>query len=1377
MATRLNLGRESAPLGVSFTPAAGWEKTAGALIAKATTGHMATTMATTVIAANGTSGNDTLLGQWISSPLDSNQTITGTVKAYARVVESVATLDARSQLVIRVIDSGGTVRGTLLDFNADALSSEWQGSLTNRRFPLNSGSNTLTSVNAQTGDRIVMELGARQHATIAGNVSISAGDAATDVAENETGAVANAPWIEFSQTLTFADDIQMRATQSTLEVLYVGTPQARATQVSLDVLHEVWIQQWSSAIDTDTTSHTINFHGLEEDDLLIVAVSNDGTATQSWAHDQGFTDLIDTATAANRLVVKKLKVGGTFDTSLVITMSASERISYYVFKVPAARWDGDLANVQAGTTATGTGTAPNPPSLSPSWARTLWLVLAAHDDGSDSTSGAPSGEGFQTFYAEVGTTSAGTGLRPIVLEDTASSLDPGNFTLSASEEWIAATIGIKLQVEAGLVALEGSTAGTSTAVGNLISTIGLTGSSAGTSTAVGDLIAGNGAAVVSQVVVKLAGIGIPPRALLTQIVTKVAIGVNANIPGEVDLQGTSAGTSTALGLLNHVALMGLSAYGDGYEIGDPIDEPWAFGNLTFLNVALQGTSSGTSTAVGFLEAEEKALHGLAEGVSANVGNLTVQVGLIGSSTGSSTATGFMTGEWQLHGLSECGSFAQGTLMALREGEWGTFPPPNVPPERVVYIRYRGVDITRRVMYDQTKFKTSARGAPGTCTIRVRDDNHEFDFIPGGSITLDVGSIRQWGGYLAAVKRGFFFEGSHDSPGDIVRYIELRGLDYNVLLHKRVLYDKQDPTNVQLTTFPADTPDDEIIEYYAAHHLDLHGDGLDTTTLVEEVGTPSQDDEISGSAGWTWWQFLKHLRFHTGAIDYIDPDKNLVHTDVDTPNAPFGISDAPDETEVGCRELEIDFDASRMRNDALVWGVGQGSTNPVFSRTTDAASVTQHGLWQVGQYLPTVWRQTTVDRIADSWVYGSPQNKRGGKDDRPAAECIVFEPTFRVAQKVPLRSAVWEFEDVIPIRDIEIDFPTPWHPRFKLTLSHEIDDPWTTFEFWFPDFELPDIDIHIPEIPLPGPIVVTDPEGNIIIGAEVPTCNDGVYTYEVGGGGQALLDSGLLTVEMVYARANYPHDLPTISTSFHPSGNDYYLIDGNDGTGREGYRLSSKGDSIVWRSQVPLVTSGVSINQGMAGEAAEPGRHRSCFAGLYAGNLPNGADKVLVGTWGGPLPTVRPGDPGDNRTDPGGGDPTINFLIGLLNVKYIEVKSFQGWWFKGTGLYDFGGRWIVSEAIIGATCRRTILPDADGNINGGGGAVIIGPQPEAPEGEDPDAVYYFVASSWLEGTLMVFLDGILLQPGVDYQSNSAGRWIQFPEGFEGGDLYVRYYPLT
>lgn len=242
MATRLYLGRELRPPGQTVTPDAGWEKTAGALLARLEQ-RKSTLFAssTTSIAANGTNGNDTLLGQWISSPLDSNQTISGTVKGQMRMAESAAGLDARVQVIIRVIQSDlSTVRGTLLAMSAAALSNEFNTSLRNIKLPLN-GSAALTNVNALTGDRIVVEIGARQHATASGNVQMDSKDnAGTDLAEDETTTTANDPWIEFSGAITFSKP-DMVASQVDLAALYLpdsASTKVRASQVDLGVLYK-----------------------------------------------------------------------------------------------------------------------------------------------------------------------------------------------------------------------------------------------------------------------------------------------------------------------------------------------------------------------------------------------------------------------------------------------------------------------------------------------------------------------------------------------------------------------------------------------------------------------------------------------------------------------------------------------------------------------------------------------------------------------------------------------------------------------------------------------------------------------------------------------------------------------------------------------------------------------------------------------------------------------------------------------------------------------------------------------------------------------------------------------------------------------------------
>lgn len=245
MATRLYLANRAD----SRTPAfdASWEKTTGAGRRTLLTEPQGNALTTGTIAANGTNGNDTLLVQFISPPLSGAQTISsggaGTVKGQCRFSESAAGLDARTQIVIKVFQSDmTTVRGTLFAGDAGALANEWATALTNRKMPRTAGS-ALTQVNAQDGDVIVVEVGGRQHATAAGNMSIRYGDsAAGDLPENETATTDDNPWIEFSDTLTFQNNSKARITYAATGILYEPDPDtrmARITYAATEILYRV----------------------------------------------------------------------------------------------------------------------------------------------------------------------------------------------------------------------------------------------------------------------------------------------------------------------------------------------------------------------------------------------------------------------------------------------------------------------------------------------------------------------------------------------------------------------------------------------------------------------------------------------------------------------------------------------------------------------------------------------------------------------------------------------------------------------------------------------------------------------------------------------------------------------------------------------------------------------------------------------------------------------------------------------------------------------------------------------------------------------------------------------------------------------------------
>jgi hypothetical protein len=358
------------------------------------------------------------------------------------------------------------------------------------------------------------------------------------------------------------------------------------------------------------------------------------------------------------------------------------------------------------------------------------------------------------------------------------------------------------------------------------------------------------------------------------------------------------------------------------------------------------------------------------------------------------------------------------------------------------VRIDGVDVTSDVIFADAEFTGKANGNVGTCSFRVRDLSHTYHTLKiGMEVTLDIDGVREWGGFITKLNRGYFFD-ARDClcPQEVPLYYRVIGSDYNILLQRRVMWDIANPTNLRLEEFPAETPDQDIINYYTENYLDLSDFPIDLTSLVEHVGTPSSDQPISEGATGTWAQFMTFIAYNTGSIWYIDPDRKLVYTDVDTPNAPFGISDQPTTGEVGAQNMTLLFDGTRLLNDALVWGYGYGSADPVFARNEDAASIAEHGRWQRGRAIARIWKQETAQRTADTYVDGSPQSQRGGKIDRHSVECTIFTPGLRVAHKVEYRSAVFDHTEVIPVLVLRITFPTTTSVRYDVTLAHDIDEP-------------------------------------------------------------------------------------------------------------------------------------------------------------------------------------------------------------------------------------------------------------------------------------------------------------------------------------------------
>lgn len=374
-------------------------------------------------------------------------------------------------------------------------------------------------------------------------------------------------------------------------------------------------------------------------------------------------------------------------------------------------------------------------------------------------------------------------------------------------------------------------------------------------------------------------------------------------------------------------------------------------------------------------------------------------------------------------------------------------------EIVPEIRYDGQDITGFVLFKEARFTSRANGMSGDCQIPLRDAFQSLRFTPGKTLELYINGTREWDGYLTNHRYTFFFEGHtancHPCPHLTPRKLVLEGTDRNVLLLNRVMVDPSDPTNNPDRTFPAGTTDNHIITTMVDEYVeDL--DGVNYTTRVETVASPDPFQPFNVPAqAVPLDSMLRFVQRGTGGVYYIDPDRYLVYTDVNTETGAFRIHDRPTlANEVGCRDFTVMKAADSMVNDALVWGAGQGSPEMVFSRVQDAPSIAEHGRWQnASGFREGIWRQESADRIANSIIYGSPSNKRGHKDNRVVVSCTIFKPGLRVADKVMVTSEVWDYSDVVPIREMTITFPTPTRARFDLRLSHELDFPWSTFDPW------------------------------------------------------------------------------------------------------------------------------------------------------------------------------------------------------------------------------------------------------------------------------------------------------------------------------------------
>jgi len=187
----------------------------------------------------------------------------------------------------------------------------------------------------------------------------------------------------------------------------------------------------------DATTHTVTLAtGAEVGDLLVVAVVFDGTPTVTWP--AGWTQLQSNAATITRQIRYRW-ADGTEPASLTLTTSAAEEMQARAWAI------GDPHPTAAPevVVTSATSTAPNSPSLTPSWGAkdTLWASYAFVDE-SVNTTAYPASYTDNQFSANSGG-ATGVTLAVATRNLNAATEDPGAFTISASKLWAAWTVAFR----------------------------------------------------------------------------------------------------------------------------------------------------------------------------------------------------------------------------------------------------------------------------------------------------------------------------------------------------------------------------------------------------------------------------------------------------------------------------------------------------------------------------------------------------------------------------------------------------------------------------------------------------------------------------------------------------------------------------------------------------------------------------------------------------------------------------------------------------------------------------------------------------------------------------------------------------------------------
>jgi hypothetical protein len=387
------------------------------------------------------------------------------------------------------------------------------------------------------------------------------------------------------------------------------------------------------------------------------------------------------------------------------------------------------------------------------------------------------------------------------------------------------------------------------------------------------------------------------------------------------------------------------------------------------------------------------------------------------------------------------------------------------------------DVTSDVLATSARFEAASNATPGTCEFIVRDPEGTHTFTVGAEIVLTVDGVPLWGGYLMQAERTFA------APVDVAPYTtrqwKLRGVDYNILFDKRIIYNASDllhliDTGKQLGT----AKDGEVIRYVLANYVNLSG--FDISSDILDVATlPGSGETAKIEQGWKLRQLFETYSIYSGAVWYIDPAKVVRFTGLENVEHRWGLSDAPNDgvitqnppqyqgVTIGFRDASFTEDGSQIVNDAFVWGGSEWANGTVVARRTDNTSIATYGRWQYAETrFGDLQIQSAVDARADAIVFGPPGADALGQQKGLRYTQWQAEVTWH-AHRVPLLSGspdhirpgdlvtfdltAFNKTLLLPCRNLSITFPSldedgNGYVEIRGTFSLQLSDPWTLWRY-------------------------------------------------------------------------------------------------------------------------------------------------------------------------------------------------------------------------------------------------------------------------------------------------------------------------------------------